>query len=172
MGRAGSRTAVRIRDLDIFPMAWMLLSIVSMSLPVIRHLFGICCLSSVLACTSTPSVELGSVQIGSYTFDVAREGDAPGPGVSTRFVIKPTAGGNPTSLGKIEAHASVAEACLDYGFLPLAISLGHAEAVRVLPHHHRDPFDRILVAQARFEKLALVTKDPLIGRYDVALVWD
>jgi PIN domain nuclease of toxin-antitoxin system len=76
------------------------------------------------------------------------------------------------SLGKIEAHESVVKACLDYGFLPLAISLEHADAVRALPHHHRDPFDRILVAQARIEKLVLVSKDPLIGRYDVALVWD
>jgi PIN domain nuclease of toxin-antitoxin system len=76
------------------------------------------------------------------------------------------------SLGKIEAHASVAEASLDYGFLPLAISLGHADAVRALPRHHRDPFDRILIAQAMTERLALVSKDPLLGRYDVEVVWD
>jgi PIN domain nuclease of toxin-antitoxin system len=76
------------------------------------------------------------------------------------------------SLGKIEAHASVAEASLDYGFLPLAISLEHADAVRALPRHHRDPFDRILVAQAMTERLTLVSKDPLLGRYDVEVVWD
>lgn len=76
------------------------------------------------------------------------------------------------SLGKIEAHASVAQASLDYGFLPLAISLEHAEAVRDLPRHHRDPFDRILVAQAQAERLALVSKDPLIARYDIEVVWD
>src|SRR5580765_6372899 len=79
-------------------MAWMLLSVVAMSIAVIGRLFGICCLSSVLACSSTPSGELGSAQVGSYTFDVAREGNAPGPGVTTRFVLKPTAGGNPTSI--------------------------------------------------------------------------
>jgi PIN domain nuclease of toxin-antitoxin system len=44
-----------------------------------------------------------------------------------------------SSLGKIEARTSVAEACADYGFLPLAISLEHADAVRSLPPHHRDP---------------------------------
>jgi PIN domain nuclease of toxin-antitoxin system len=76
------------------------------------------------------------------------------------------------SLGKIDAHASVAEASLDYGFLPLAISLEHADAVRALPRHHRDPFDRILVAQAMAEKLTLVSKDPLIARYGVAVVWE
>ena len=76
------------------------------------------------------------------------------------------------SLGKIEADASVAAACRDYGFLPLAISLEHADAVRALPHHHRDPFDRILIAQARIEKLALVTRDPQISRYDIVVAWD
>jgi hypothetical protein len=69
-----------------------------MSSRSVRQLFGLCCLSSLLACTSTPSVPLGSVQVASYTFDVAREGDAPGAGVTTRFVLKPTAGGNPTSI--------------------------------------------------------------------------
>jgi len=76
------------------------------------------------------------------------------------------------SLGKLEAHASVAEASRDYGFLPLAISLEHADIVRRLPRHHRDPFDRILVAQALTERLTLVSKDPWIGRYDVEVVWD
>lgn len=75
------------------------------------------------------------------------------------------------SLGKIEARASIAEASRDYGFLPLPISLEHAEGVRGLPRHHRDPFDRILVAQAIAEGLALVSKDPWLGRYDVELVW-
>jgi len=76
------------------------------------------------------------------------------------------------SLGKLEAHASVVEASRDYGFLPLAISLEHADTVRRLPRHHRDPFDRILVAQALAERLTLVSKDPWIGRYDVEVVWD
>jgi PIN domain nuclease of toxin-antitoxin system len=76
------------------------------------------------------------------------------------------------SLGKIEARGSVAKACADYGFLPLAISLEHAEAVRSLPRHHGDPFDRILVAQAMLEKLTIVTKDPLIERYAIAVAWD
>jgi len=76
------------------------------------------------------------------------------------------------SLGKIEAHASVAKASLDYGFLPLAISLEHADVVRSLPRHHRDPFDRILIAQATIERLMIVSKDPLIGRYDIEVIWD
>jgi len=76
------------------------------------------------------------------------------------------------SLGKLEAHASLAEASRDYGFLPLAISLEHADAVRALPWHHRDPFDRILIAQAMTEHLIIVSKDPWMKRYRVEIAWD
>ena len=53
----------------------------------------------------------------------------------------------------------------------LSVELPHAVAVRNLPHIHRDPFDRLLVAQARTEGLTIVTNDPLIARYDVQTVW-
>ena len=52
----------------------------------------------------------------------------------------------------------------------LAITCAQALAVGVLPHHHRDPFDRVLVAQARLEGLTLVTGDPVFVRYDVRLI--
>lgn len=61
-------------------------------------------------------------------------------------------------------------AALDTGFEELAISGLHAIAVRHLPHHHRDPFDRLLVAQAKSEPLLLMSDDPLIGLYGVELV--
>lgn len=54
---------------------------------------------------------------------------------------------------------------------PLAISLVHALRVAELPPHHRDPFDRLLVAQAQIERLTLVTADPALARYDVDLLW-
>jgi len=54
------------------------------------------------------------------------------------------------------------------GFRPLAISVEHALAVRALPLHHRDPFDRMLVAQAMLEDLTLVTRDENIAKYEVA----
>jgi PIN domain nuclease of toxin-antitoxin system len=47
------------------------------------------------------------------------------------------------------------------------ITHGHALAAAELPLHHRDPFDRMLVAQARLEGMTLLTTDPGIGRYDV-----
>ena len=46
-----------------------------------------------------------------------------------------------------------------------------AEAVRKLPIHHRDPFDRMLVAQARVEALTLVSRDPALRLYDAPVVW-
>ena len=47
----------------------------------------------------------------------------------------------------------------------------HALHVRTLPAHHRDPFDRILVAQSQLEKLPILTSDPQITRYPVAVIW-
>jgi len=49
----------------------------------------------------------------------------------------------------------------------LPISLSHALAVRTLPPHHADPFDRMLIAQAHCEDLTLVTADALIRAYDI-----
>jgi PIN domain nuclease of toxin-antitoxin system len=53
----------------------------------------------------------------------------------------------------------------------LPIQLSHALHVYTLPDHHRDPFDRILVAQSQLEKLPIVTKDPQIARYSVDVIW-
>jgi PIN domain nuclease of toxin-antitoxin system len=77
-----------------------------------------------------------------------------------------------SALGKMTAKASVAKAIADYAFKELPISVAHADAVRGLPAHHRDPFDRMLVAQAMVEDLVIVSADPLVRRYRVAVVWD
>lgn len=57
------------------------------------------------------------------------------------------------------------------GFLPLPISLEHAQVAGSLASEHRDPFDRMLVAQAREEKMALVSRDAVFGDFDVQRVW-
>ncbi|MER9976975.1 type II toxin-antitoxin system VapC family toxin [Mesorhizobium sp. M0085] len=54
-------------------------------------------------------------------------------------------------------------------FQPLAVTFQHANAVGGLPHHHGDPFDRLLIAQAQVENLTILTSDPHFARYDVAL---
>ncbi len=53
----------------------------------------------------------------------------------------------------------------------LPVQMSHALHVSVLPNHHQDPFDRILVAQAQLENLAILTADPQIARYPVKVVW-
>lgn len=55
--------------------------------------------------------------------------------------------------------------------LGLPIEVSHALQVLKLPLPHRDPFDRILVAQAQVERLPILTADPLIAQYDVAIAW-
>ena len=56
------------------------------------------------------------------------------------------------------------------GCTPLAITVGHAVASAQLPLHHRDPFDRLLIAQAQAEDAMLVASDPQIARYRVKLL--
>jgi PIN domain nuclease of toxin-antitoxin system len=58
----------------------------------------------------------------------------------------------------------------EWGVYALHVTFEHAIGVRSLPHHHNDPFDRMLVAQARCENLTLVTVDPAIAAYDVPTV--
>jgi len=53
----------------------------------------------------------------------------------------------------------------------LAIKLDHVLRIETLPLHHRDPFDRILVAQSIEEKLPLITADPIFEHYSVELIW-
>jgi PIN domain nuclease of toxin-antitoxin system len=53
----------------------------------------------------------------------------------------------------------------------LPVNLDHILRIESLPMHHRDPFDRILIAQSIEEKLPLVTDDPLFERYPVELIW-
>jgi PIN domain nuclease of toxin-antitoxin system len=57
------------------------------------------------------------------------------------------------------------------GFGALAIDLGHALRAAGLPVIHRDPFDRLLVAQAQLEGLPIITADPAIAQYDVEVIW-
>lgn len=57
------------------------------------------------------------------------------------------------------------------GFTPLPISLEHAAAAGALVGDHRDPFDRMLIAQAREERLALVSADHAFDAFGVARIW-
>jgi len=73
-------------------------------------------------------------------------------------------------LGKLRAPDDLPAQLVAARFEALPITVEHAVAVLDLPDHHRDPFDRMLIAQARVEGLTIVTHDPQIGRYEVAVL--
>jgi PIN domain nuclease of toxin-antitoxin system len=74
------------------------------------------------------------------------------------------------ALGKISAPADLPGRVRDSGFRELPIDFTHAIAAGQLPPIHRDPFDRMLVAQARCEGLTLVTRDSYCQQYEVAIL--
>ena len=82
------------------------------------------------------------------------------------IAIKLTAGRFPP----VPDLAIVLEAVARYSFRELRVSFHHAELAGNLPPHHRDPFDRMLVAQAQAQGLTLVTSDSLIARYEVPIM--
>jgi PIN domain nuclease of toxin-antitoxin system len=74
------------------------------------------------------------------------------------------------STGKLEAPGDISNWIEQGGFVELPIEVRHAVASAELPDHHRDPFDRLLVAQAQLEEMTLVARDDEIARYDVRLL--
>ena len=56
-------------------------------------------------------------------------------------------------------------------FRALSIELAHALRAGSLPDVHRDPWDRLLIAQAQIESMPIITADPAIGQYDVEVIW-
>ncbi len=75
-----------------------------------------------------------------------------------------------TAKGKLHQPTDLRAALGAQGFAPLNLEMKHVLAVESLPRHHRDPFDRILVAQAQVEGLTLVTSDREIRHYPVAVL--
>ncbi|HZC62479.1 MAG TPA: type II toxin-antitoxin system VapC family toxin [Streptosporangiaceae bacterium] len=74
------------------------------------------------------------------------------------------------AAGKLTEPADLPERIRGSGFADLAISSEHAIAAGCLPLIHRDPFDRMLVAQAQCEDFTLVTRDPQCQKYEVAVL--
>jgi PIN domain nuclease of toxin-antitoxin system len=72
------------------------------------------------------------------------------------------------SLGKLRSPDNILQVTADSQFSELSVTGAHALALRDLPLLHADPFDRILIAQARTEGLTLVTTDEMIQQYSVA----
>lgn len=57
------------------------------------------------------------------------------------------------------------------GSARLEIAVAHCRCLQDLPWHHKDPFDRMLIAQAQVERLAILTSDKSFRKYDVRVVW-
>lgn len=80
-----------------------------------------------------------------------------------------------TRLGKLrlsdDIERFIAGQLTANAFQSLPVHVSHALHVHCLPDHHRDPFDRILIAQAQLENLPILSADPLIGQYDVQVLW-
>ena len=76
------------------------------------------------------------------------------------------------ALGRLEFDVTPLESALAAsGIELLGIELKHTARIATLPHHHRDPFDRLLVAQAIGESMTLVSRDRELAKYGVRLLW-
>jgi PIN domain nuclease of toxin-antitoxin system len=73
-------------------------------------------------------------------------------------------------LGKLQAPSNLVDTVAAAGLRLLSITAVHAEHVADLPDLHRDPFDRILVAQATVENLTIITADEAVGAYGVSVI--
>ena len=79
------------------------------------------------------------------------------------------------TLGKLRLRRPLAETIASHqttnGLQILPVQLAHALALESLPLHHKDPFDRLLIAQARHENWEIVTADPEFKSYPVRVIW-
>jgi PIN domain nuclease of toxin-antitoxin system len=79
------------------------------------------------------------------------------------------------ALGKLTLamplNSFVQDQILQYQFKPLLVGYEHTYRVQFLPQHHKDPFDRLLIAQALTEDLVILTVDPQFPQYGVQVAW-
>lgn len=75
------------------------------------------------------------------------------------------------ALGRLRLPGNLEKIVAASGFQKLEISFAHAAAAGALPQHHKDPFDRMLIAQARSESLTLVSRDRQFSPYGVSMLW-
>ncbi len=74
------------------------------------------------------------------------------------------------AIGKLEVPNNLQQELEQHRFTMLDINFKHAQLAGELPDIHKDPFDRMLIAQAKSEKLTLITRDKYISRYDVKIL--
>lgn len=74
-------------------------------------------------------------------------------------------------LGRLRLPEAFGRGVEKSGFQPLPITFDHTDRVAALPHHHGDPFDRMLIAQAQTENLTIVSGDRRLEPYGASIVW-
>jgi PIN domain nuclease of toxin-antitoxin system len=74
------------------------------------------------------------------------------------------------ALGKLKLPRNFDSVVATQGFEELAVRVEHVQQLRTLPLHHRDPFDRILIAQALHEGATLVTRDAVFDDYELRVL--
>lgn len=75
------------------------------------------------------------------------------------------------ALGQLEAPNDLEDVLEAAGFLKRLVTFADVRQLGALPAHHKDPFDRMLVAQALAEGVPLVSADPQIARYPIQVIW-
>lgn len=95
-----------------------------------------------------------------------------GDGNNTVFVSAASAWEMETkrALGKLRTPENLEEILIEQRFAELPVRFAHTAALRALPGLHRDPFDRMLIAQATVEGLTIVTSDRIFARYQVPVL--
>ena len=80
-----------------------------------------------------------------------------------------------SQLGKLQFNLPLAEViesqCQTNQIEILPITLSHVLEINQLPNHHKDPFDRLLIAQSIVEQATLVSGDPIISQYSIQIIW-
>lgn len=80
-----------------------------------------------------------------------------------------------TKLGKLQLpdhlQSFIFEQLAGNAIVSLPVQMNHALHVYTLPDHHRDPFDRLLIAQAQLENMPILTTDPQIAQYPIKIIW-
>ena len=109
--------------------------------------------------------DLASPALGAETVNTIRNADVVYVSAVSEWELAIKA-----ALGKVTLRRSILDAALGAGFEPLAITFQHVQAVRSLKPLHRDPFDRLLVAVAVVEELALVSSDPVLSHYPIHFI--
>ena len=74
------------------------------------------------------------------------------------------------SIGELDLPEDFFDSVPEAGYEVMPIRISHLNIYRTLPMHHRDPFDRMLVAQARAEAMTLISRDPEVAKYDIEIL--